>query len=277
MSYVNTELIVLMSVHAVVSAEVLRGIVVLTKGRQTRLSVQFYAFWFSAVVGYFVTVYVEMTYPAVGSNYAWRVFCIPWYPVMYCCYYLVAMSRVRVLDLRKCIQDKHLRIMTACAKLLTDGQRFYGALIRGGLLRGSLVTAVPIITVTIIYFLIANVAVYAVTLYLLRTTPGSSHHKIKIMVAVALCLTADLLILSAAIVTGAGAGHLTEAVSHQIKMRIELEVWGDFLSVVGRRIDVTTDNKSATTTSKPSTSPRPLVRASDAASGDAQKPSASHN
>ncbi|KAL7750311.1 hypothetical protein RI367_004083 [Sorochytrium milnesiophthora] len=183
------------------------------------------------------------------------------------------MSRVRVLDLRKRIQDKHLRIMTAmnaCAALLTEGQRFFGALIRGGVMRGSLVTAVPIITVTVVYFLIANLAVYALTLYLLRTTPGSSHHKVKIMVAVALCLTADLLILSAAIVTGAGAGHLTEAVSHQIKMRIELEVWGDFLSVVGRRIDVTTDNKSATTTSKPSTSPRPLVRASAAANRDAQ-------
>ncbi|KAL7747571.1 hypothetical protein RI367_007012 [Sorochytrium milnesiophthora] len=268
MSYTATQLTVLLTVHAVVSAEVLRGIVVLTKARLTRLSAQFYTFWVAAVVGYFVSAYVELAYPTVTGNYAWRVFCIPWYPVMYCFYYLVAMSRVRVLDLRKRIQDKHLRIMTALnafAALLAEGQRFFGGLIRGGVMRGSLATAVPIITFTVVYFLIANVAVYCLTLHLLRTTPGSSHHKIKIMVAVALCLVVDLLIMTATIGISAGTGHLTEAVGHQVKMRIELEVWGDFLSVVGRRTDLTTDEKSPPATNKPPTAPRPQATANTTA------------
>ncbi|KAL7747259.1 hypothetical protein RI367_007312 [Sorochytrium milnesiophthora] len=218
------------------AAEVLLRIVKLTKARITPLSLTFYAFWISCILGYLVPVVPEIV-AVVYTNTACRVLSILPYPVMYTTSLWLMLSRIRILDVGKKLKDyqhRTLLVITVLVALMTEIQRYICELVIAGQSTLPIASAVPVVTASTVYFGILNVFLYGLTLWLLRGNEVGSH-TYKIVAVIALTFSLDLWPVVTTLTGDYITGYKEEAVVEMLKMRLELEIWEDFLQVVRQR------------------------------------------
>ncbi|KAL7750312.1 hypothetical protein RI367_004084 [Sorochytrium milnesiophthora] len=228
--------IVMLVVILMSGAEVLLRVVKLTKARMTRLSLTFYLFWLSCILGYIVPCFPEITM-TVYYNLACRLLSILPYPVMYSTSLWLMLSRIRILDVKSKLKDCHHRallILTVLVSLMTEIERYICELITAGLSNLSYASAVPVVTASTMYFGVLNIFLYGMTLWLLRGNEVGSH-TYKIMGVVALTFALDLWPVITTLTGDYVSGYKEEAVVEMLKMRLELEIWEDFLQVVKQR------------------------------------------
>ncbi|KAL7751168.1 hypothetical protein RI367_003373 [Sorochytrium milnesiophthora] len=199
--------IVMLVVILMSGVEVLLRVIKLTKARMTRLSLTFYLFWLSCIL------------------------------VMYTTSLWLMLSCIRILDVSKKFKDNHHRtllVVSVLVALMTEIQRYICELILAGLSNFSVASAVPVVTASTVYFAILNIFLYATTLWLLRGNEVGSH-TYKIVAEVALTFVLDLWPLVTTLTGDYVTAYREEAVVEMLKMRLELEIWEDFLQVVKQR------------------------------------------
>ncbi|KAL7754018.1 hypothetical protein RI367_000951 [Sorochytrium milnesiophthora] len=227
---------VVLTILLTVGAEVLLRIATLTKARITRLSVTMYMFWVCCILGY-VTAAVTDSDPVVRTNLGYRTLCLIFYPTALCCQIAVLWNRLRIIDVQKKLQNWQLYTLlgvSAAVALMADLARFVGNLILGGVMAGSLASFPPIVSTSVLYFCIVNLCLYALTLRFMRSFKFSSHAK-KIYAVVAIIVALDLGDL---IITAQGDfinGYQLQPLMCMLKMRLELEIWDDFVRHSGRQ------------------------------------------
>ncbi|KAL7754019.1 hypothetical protein RI367_000952 [Sorochytrium milnesiophthora] len=247
---------IVLTILLTVGVEVLLRIVTLTKARITRLSVTFYVFWASCILGYVSSSIIDFN-PVVRVNLVYRVIDVIFYPLAYCCYQTILLNRLKVMDVNQRIKNWHyyaLMGVSAAVALMTDMARFVGNLIIMGVMSGSLASFPALVSTSVLFFSIVNLCLYAITLRFMRSFKASSHAK-KIYVVVAVIVALDLYDL---IITAQGdffSGYQESMVVYMVKMRLELEVWDDFVRLTGKKtfVDQSHQQKLNSTTVPAST------------------------
>ncbi|KAL7747570.1 hypothetical protein RI367_007011 [Sorochytrium milnesiophthora] len=220
----------------VCGAEVLLRVAKLTQARMTRLSLTFYAFWLSCVLGYLVPVVPDIV-SVVYNNLGCRLLAILPYPVMYTTSLWLMLSRIHILDVTNKLKDHHrhtLLVLTLLVSSMTEIQRYICELVIAGQSNLSIASAVPVVTASTVYFGILNVSLYGLTLWLLRGNEVGSH-TYKIVAVVAMAFVLDLWPVVTTLTGDYITGYKEEAVVEMLKMRLELEIWEDFVQVVRQR------------------------------------------
>ncbi|KAL7748687.1 hypothetical protein RI367_005840 [Sorochytrium milnesiophthora] len=228
--------IVMLVVILMCGAEVLLRVVKLTKARITRLSLTFYLFWLSCLIGYIIPCFPEISI-VIYFNLACRLLSILPYPVMYTTSLWLMLSRIRILDVKSKLKDYHHRallVVTLLVSLMTEIQRYICEIIIAGQSNLSMASAVPVVSASTMYFGVLNIFLYGTTLWLLRGNEVGSH-TYKIMGVVALTFALDLWPVVTTLTGDYISGYKEEALIEMLKMRLELEIWEDFLQVVKQR------------------------------------------
>ncbi|KAL7752919.1 hypothetical protein RI367_001368 [Sorochytrium milnesiophthora] len=233
MSNLTGQQVVLLSLLAYTSAEVLARVVMLTKLRLTKLSAQFYAFWITSILGHVSAVVLDAD-PVITVNIGYRVTALVFYPVMYLSGIAVFLSRVRIIDVGKRIREWHVKAVLAAAALVSvtnELMRLFGNLILGGRMQGTLIAAPGIVSFSIIFFSVLNIAIYGTTIYLLRSARTTSHARNILLVMLA-TTAVDLYELAITLSGDFITAYNQHSALAMVKMRLELEIWDDFLQHV---------------------------------------------
>ncbi|KAL7749271.1 hypothetical protein RI367_005423 [Sorochytrium milnesiophthora] len=257
MASLTTSQIVLLTVQLTLSAEVLLRIVTLTKFRWTATSQKFYAFWASSILAHISATVMDGT-PAITVNLGYRVVTLLFYPVMYCSFLLILVNRLKVVDVAKSIRPWHVNsliALSAAVSMMGELMRLCGQLILNGVMVGTLAPAPAIVCTSVVFFSLANICIYLLTLSKLRSSSAIGSHAKKIITVILINSCLDVYELALALSGNFITAYNQHSALFMVKMRLELEIWEDFLRHVGRKPSEAEGSGAHSSTTKASAKP----------------------
>ncbi|KAL7752093.1 hypothetical protein RI367_002623 [Sorochytrium milnesiophthora] len=232
------------------AVEVLLRIVSLTRLQRKPLTYQLCVCWVACLLGFFSSVIDQLDTGPVSTSIAWRIFVVPLYPLMFASFQLVLANRWQVVDLARRVTPRRvwtLVAVSALVSLATEGERCAGVLILAGVVQGSMDAAPGIVSASAVWFCAVNIAMYAGIMYSVKSVlpgiamtsaagtagrTGAKRHLLKIKAVMLVSVAIDLWIFALAVSGDFRGGYQMHSFSYMLLLRLELEIWNDFVRLV---------------------------------------------